>query len=745
MRVYIRIVFTLMFVPVFANHAESGEEVWIDGNSFYKSIKHQKQSTLYFNEWSIHVNQFLDDDDYYVALQLSDAFDPLPTDNITLPSLQTLAAIGDEEIRKEYYRFFESFGRSNGINYMVLPDTAGYSVFEKEVLQEASAHSPFYFLNRSFLSYSLPESKKEFENEAEEKPTIWIAEQDESTKKLNKWGSKLGKDDRFSFYERLRNSRKVEFIPTYELPFSLARSIYSSSIVAIDTEQRLPIRDHVITYLGSDSQLKKRLEQYAQVLDYRSAGVTTIVDLRNQQESTLAEDIVLKNQAGNEERSSLIIPEIEFGGLDILIAKMLFGSHAIIGRSDHPFSKRIQNQKYLGYTDPSWEGMSDLYLQQMDTLAADAIKKFATPGIQLAVVKNGSLVVERSYGHFTYDSLQMVNNNTLYDIASITKVIGTLPAIALLVDQRKISLDDSLSIHLPEFSKSNKSQITIRQLLAHNAGLLSYVPFWSMMMGGDRLDAFYYKTPEDEANDIRTYGLEPHPSMLDSLKSFIVKSKLIKNPGEYNYSDLGFMILHLVVEQVSGMPFDKFLTKNFYQPMDLKNTFFNPKVNGLSLKNIAPTEYDQRYRNYQVWGEVHDRNALVFGGVAGHAGLFSNATDIAKMMSMFLNNGYYGGKSYLSKETLDQFNFRHFENNRRGLGWDKKDGKKDAASSLAGDHSFGHTGFTGTMVWADPEEDLIYVFLSNRIYPDANNWKLGELNTRTNIHEVIYHSLKNSP
>lgn len=745
MRVYIRIVFMLLFVPVFASDAENREEVWIDGNSFYKSIKHQKQSTLYFERWSDFITQFLEDEDYYVALQLNETFDPLPTDGITLPSLRTLAAIGDQDLRKDYYRFLESFGRANGIHHMVLPDSVGFSKYEREVIREAGSHSPFYFLSHSFLSHSLPDSKREFENEAEEKPTIWIAGQDESTKKLNRWGNKLSDDSRFSFYAQLRESKKVEFIPAYELPLSLTRSLYTSSIAAIDGDQRLPIRTKAVSYLGTDRHLKARLQKYAQVLDHRVDGVIAIVDQRDGQSATESDDIVIKKRMSSEDLSTLIIPDIDLIGQDAIIAKMLFGAEGISGRADHPNARQIANHKFLGYSDPYWEGLDDLHLQWVDSLAAHAIRKYATPGMQLAVVKNGSVVMERSYGYFTYDSIQPVSTNTIYDIASITKVVGTLPAVALLVDQGQIQLDDSLSVHLPEFSKSNKAQVTIRQLLAHNAGLLSYVPFWSMMMDGDRLDAFYYKTPEDEANDIRTYGLEPHPSMLDSLKSFIVKSKLIKNPGEYNYSDLGFMILHLLVEKVSGMSFDQFLTQNFYRPMGMESTYFNPKSGGISFRNIAPTEYDMRYRNYQVWGEVHDRNALVFGGVAGHAGLFSNATDLAKMMSMFINGGYYGGKSYLSKETLDQFNFRHFENNRRGLGWDKKDGKKDSASSLASDRSFGHTGFTGTMVWADPEEDLIFVFLSNRIYPDANNWKLGELNTRTQMHDVIYQSLKNSP
>ncbi|MEO9482607.1 MAG: serine hydrolase [Ekhidna sp.] len=742
MRVYCLI---LAFVcsSVFAKEAEINEGVWIDGNSFYKSIKHKKKSTIYFSDWSVYVDQFLADEDYYVAVQLDKSFNPLLNTEISLPSLTTIAAIADKKLRLEYFGFLESFGRTKGVNHMVLPDTAGFTLLEKEVLKEANEHSPFYFVSKSSLSHSIPDSKKAFESETMDQPTIWVAEQDHNISKLKRWSNKLTSEAIAAFYDQLRKSKDEKFIPVYALPSSLSNSIFSLSVVAIDRYRQLPLRDETITYLGIDRELRSRLKQYANVLDYRMPGVRCLVDRREYRMDLEAGDIAIQYGLSTDIETALSLPEISIDNMDVSIAKMLFGSHEMRGRASHPYARSIRDFSYLGYSDPDIEGFNANHLNRIDSLAAEAIKKLATPGIQLAVVRNGTLIAEKTYGYFTYDSLHEVSKNTVYDIASITKVIATLPAIALLIDQGKISLDDSLSMHLDAFKSSNKSSVSIRQLLSHNAGLLSYVPFWSMMMDGDRLDAFYYKTPEDEKNDVRTYGLEPDPSMADSLKSFIVKSKLIKNPQEYRYSDLGFMILHLLVEQVSGMPFEEFLVTNFYQPMGLSSTTFNPIRKGISPQDITPTEYDNRYRNYQVWGEVHDRNALVFGGAAGHAGLFSTATDLAKMMYMFMNDGYYGGRQYLSSATIDQLNVRYFEKNRRGLGWDKKDGKKDSASSLASDRSYGHTGFTGTMVWADPEEDLIYVFLSNRIYPDANNRRLMELNTRTHIHDVIYQALEN--
>lgn len=740
MRRIIAIGFILIGHFAFSSEIEWSEGIWIDGSALYSTDAPSKGATLFFNSWSEEVADFAKAKSYYVALQLDSSLDPLPLDDLSLPSLKMLSTIADDSLVNVYFDFLEEFGRSNGFSYLVLPEVIDLTELEKKVIRTANAHSPYYFLHRSSLSHTLPNSKREFEEEPTF--TIWIAETEQNTNKLNRWNRKADGTNRSSFYEGLEKAKLIQQPIINEYSEELAKALFTKSVVAIDPYGKFPLRNRKISYLGFDQALKKRLAQYAEVVEEKREGVQAIVDLRHGWEGEFSnEDIILSNLNERIGTTSLLLPPTS-KSYDVLICKMLFGAMSIEGQSEHLNNRKINNLHYLGFSDPENEKMNAQHLGWVDSLAADAIRRFATPGIQVAVVKNGSLVLEKSYGHYSYDSLMPVSNETLYDIASLTKVIATLPAIALLVDQGKINLDDSISMHLPRFIASNKSHVTIKQLLSHNGGLRSYIPFWKMMIDGDRLDPFYYKTAENEANDKRTYGIEPHPGLLDTLKSFIVKSDLIKNTQNYNYSDLGYMVLHLLVESVSGQSFDEFLSENFYHPMELVRTTFNPREKGYSFENIAPTENDQRYRNGQIWGEVHDRNAHVFGGVAGHAGLFSNASDLAKMMSMMLNDGYYGGIQYISKETLDQFNIRYFERNRRGLGWDKKDGKRDSASELAGDRSFGHTGFTGTMVWADPDTDLIYIFLSNRIYPDAENWKLGELNTRTNIHDVIYQSFR---
>jgi len=738
MRSITALILIMLTVRSLAGEVELVNEVWIDGSSFYKSISHKKQSTIYFENWDFYAQQFLDDEDYHVALQLNTAFDPLPEDEVALPNLTTLAAISSESILMEYLSFLERFGRTKGINFMVLPDTIGLSNFEKQVLRKARIKSAYYFLDRSFLSREVPETKKEFEGLDHTIPTIWLTTQDHNFSRIRKWSAKKSKRQEGIFVESLKRSIELSFIPAYDLPESLKKDLVRNGVIAIDNFNRLPLKSKELVYLGDDEELKYWLSRYAKVYENTRPGVQRIVDLRGGQQQFGSEDIVLSQQVLEKEVSQLIVP-LNYEGIEMDLGKMLFGGLEIKGR--HPEAHMIRDHHVITYAESEWEGLSDTFKRKLDSISQHAITNFATPGIQLAVVKNGSMVFDKSYGYYSYDSMKQVESKTLYDLASLTKVIATLPAIAYLVDQGLIALEDSVGKHLPDFVGSNKSSITIKQLLAHQGGLKSYIPFWSMMMDGDRLDAFYYKTPEDEALDRRSYGYEPDPVLLDTLKRYIIKSKLIKNKESYNYSDLGFMILHMIVEKVADQPLDEFLKDKFYGPMGLENLCFNPINQGVIHESITPTEYDERFRDYQVWGEVHDRNAAVFGGVAGHAGLFSNAADLAKMMSMLLNDGVYGGRRYLSAEVLKKFNLRYYDENRRGLGWDKKDGNKDSASPYASDQSFGHTGFTGTMVWADPVEDLIFIFLSNRIYPDANNWRLSDYNTRTEMHNAIYEAI----
>lgn len=724
----------------FAGDLTSKAVIWYDGLSFYKPLNRTKEPTVFFQKWDRSILEFLDDKDYRVALQLDHSLDPNPEDQHVLFGLTTLSSIEEESLISDYLSFLEDYGRSNNLDYLVLPDTIGLNYLEKRVLRMANERAPNYFIENSLTSKEIPQSKRDLTSTA---PLIWIVNQSVNAAKLSRWSKKMPHDFYKSFIKEARKKKAIS--NSLDLYDRLVKDISQKGVVAIDFHEQLPISSEAVIYFGSDDQLRQRLAQYVEVYDRpQSVDYPVILDRRAGYEGKIFgnEIIIDFNTASLEENATGLLLPSEHEQDDIFLAKMLFGAQEIVGKSTIPGSRMIQKKGFIGYADPHYEGLDESQLVQLEQYVDEAIKSYATPGSQLSVIKNGSIVLEKSYGHFTYDSLKKLSNADIFDLASITKVVATLPAIALLIDQGKVSLEDSLALHLDDFRDSNKSHVTIKQLLAHNGGIRSYIPFWRRAMSGDRLDAFYYKSKEDQERDIRSYGLEPHPALKDSLKNWIQKSDLIKNQDKYNYSDLGYMILHMVVESVSGQPFDEFLDENFYQPMELDMTF-NPRKKGFDLAHIVPTEFDERYRREQVWGEVHDRNAHAFGGVAGHAGLFSNSSDLAKMMFMMSNGGFYNGKQYLKKETLDTFNFRYFQNNRRGLGWDKKDGIRDSASALASDSSYGHTGFTGTMVWADPENDLIFVFLSNRIYPDANNSKLMELNTRSEIHDVIYQSILN--
>lgn len=731
----------LVISILFSFAGEKGSEaiIWYDGATFYKPLNKKKSATIYFSKWESSIRQFVTDENYRVALQLDREMNPNPDNDLELPNIQHLSAISDETLVVDYLRFLEKYGRTNGFKHLVLPDTASLGIFEKEVIFLANKTSPFFFVLNSTISDDLPESKKAMKTDH---PVVWVSRQSYDSRKLKKWTKAIGNNFDESFYDGI--AADEDYVRITSLPEQLRRRLFKKGAIVVDKEGRLPIRSEAIVYQGKDENLRERLSDYVTVYDrLQVKELPIILDRRNGFDGKLFgnEIIIDFTEAGDSTDNSSILVPARFEHDEIIISKMLFGALSVSGRSEIDGVKEIEEQGVVGYSSAEYEGLKE-EIQWVDDVAKIGIEKYATPGIQLSVVKNGSVVYEKSYGHFTYDSLKAVENSTLYDLASVTKVIATLPAIALLVDQGKIKLDDPIGKHLPDFSGSNKSHVTIKQLLAHNGGIKSYIPFWKRAMRGDRLNSFFYKTTEDEVNDVRSYGIEYHPSMRDSLKSWLRRSDLISKPEKYKYSDLGYMILHMLVETVAEKPFDQFLSENFYEPMGL-NIGFNPSAKGISKTNIAPTEYDHLFRDNQVWGEVHDRNAHIFGGVSGHAGLFSNATDLAKMMYMLSNDGYYSGKQYLKKETLDLFNARYFPNNRRGLGWDKKDWRRDGASSQATDSSFGHTGFTGTMVWADPEKELIYVFLSNRIYPDSKNEKLMKLNIRTEIHDVIYESIIN--
>lgn len=404
--------------------------------------------------------------------------------------------------------------------------------------------------------------------------------------------------------------------------------------------------------------------------------------------------------------------------------------------------------KRLAYSTPEMQQMDSRVLKKIDDIVQEAISRSSTPGCQILVARNGSVIMEKGYGYYTYDSIMKVDARTIYDLASITKVAATNQAIMKLIEEGKIHLDSTLSTYLPELVGTNKGPLLIKDVLAHKSGLRAFYPFWrNTIEDKEQILHYYDDKPGGVHSQTVAYGMFAAPVLVDSLWQWTIETKLRKKrnryqPYDYKYSDLGFYILQVLVERITELPLDVYVNNTFYKPMGMSTLTFNPLCK-FPLKRIAPTALDMDFRHVLVWGTVHDEIAAMRGGVSGHAGLFGNAHDIAKIMQMQLQNGYYGGKQYLKKETVDKFREQQSSESRRGLGWDKpeKGDEYNPASRYASFDSFGHSGFTGTVSWADPTFNLVFVFLSNRIYPDMDNNKLSDLNVRKRIQDIVYESM----
>lgn len=396
--------------------------------------------------------------------------------------------------------------------------------------------------------------------------------------------------------------------------------------------------------------------------------------------------------------------------------------------------------KNLRYGRASEVGLNETKLQEIDRFVNTAIKNKYTPGAQVLVARNGKIVYNKSFGTMSYNDKTPVTNQTIYDLASLTKILGTLPMVMKMYDDGKLRFDQKLGDLLPEFKKTNKANITVKELLTHNSGLVAWIPFYKETLdanGKPRTD-LYHKTFTNDFNLQINDNLYLKSTYKKIIFETIAESKLGKK--EYKYSDLNFILLAEIVERAYKKPLNELVNDYFYKKIDANNLTYLPQTK-FDVSQIAPTEIDNYYRYTTVQGYVHDMGAAMFGGVAGHAGVFGNALDVAKMMQLFLDGGVFNGERLLSQKTINDFNTCYYckEGNRRGAGFDKPQlGENGPTCGCASMKSFGHTGFTGTMAWADPENHLIYVFLSNRTYPNANDNKLSKANTREDIQQVIY-------
>jgi CubicO group peptidase (beta-lactamase class C family) len=390
-------------------------------------------------------------------------------------------------------------------------------------------------------------------------------------------------------------------------------------------------------------------------------------------------------------------------------------------------------------------------LQRIDSIAQAAIAGDATPGAQVLVARHGKIVFQKAYGHHSYVKQQPVTDSSLYDVASLTKVMATLPMVMWLQEQGKVHLDSSLGTYLPDVRGSNKADMKIKDILTHQAGLMAFIPFWDYVTDKGQYDSVYLSNTLTERHTVEIApNLYAITGIEDSVWRWTVDSRLTirsKRNGmhRYFYSDLGFYLMKKLVEYQTGQPLAAIADSIFYRPLGLRYTTYHP-LRKWHMSRIAPTEMDIYYRKSLVHGTVHDPGAALMGGMGGHAGLFSTAYDLAVLMQMHLQGGYYGGRRYLSSQTEALFNTQPYDyhQNRLAIGWDKPplNGQVGNTASACSPATFGHTGFTGTGAWADPETGLVYIFLSNRVHPFSGNRKLLRDNVRSKIQQTLYDAIE---
>ncbi|MEA3450952.1 MAG: serine hydrolase [Bacteroidota bacterium] len=400
------------------------------------------------------------------------------------------------------------------------------------------------------------------------------------------------------------------------------------------------------------------------------------------------------------------------------------------------------------YTIPAELGLDSVFIfQKIDSIANFAVSVGATPGCEIFVAKNQKVFLHKSYGFHTYDSIVKVKNTDLYDLASITKIAASAPSLMLLNQNDKIDLKDKFSKYWCPFIFSNKNDLTFLDAMCHQGQLYPWIPFWKNTLDENKeLSSKIFSKESTRKFSVKVAeNLFINKKYVKQIYREIKKSELLEEK-KYKYSDLSFYIYPEIVEKISNQSFDFFLNENFYSKLGANTLIFNP-LSKYSKKQIVPTEYDKFYRKQLLHGYVHDEGASMLGGISGHAGLFGNANDLAKLMQMYLNYGEYGDLRYINEEVLRQWTSYQFRdnNNRRGIIFDKplltKKGRGTPSPS-ASDLSFGHSGFTGTFAWVDPQNGLLFIFLSNRVYPTRANKKLLKYNIRTNIHQVFYDAIE---
>ncbi|TXK73495.1 glycoside hydrolase family 3 N-terminal domain-containing protein [Mesonia sp. K4-1] len=545
----------------------------------------------------------------------------------------------------------------------------------------------------------------------------------------------FGEDSGNSFYHQLQKYTQVDRVSSEHLGDLLEKlQSYNYVIVGHHTSNENPWKSYQFT----DKELVwlYEISRLNTTVLASFARPYSILDLKS---TTNLEGIILGYQ--NSEIGQKKVAQILFGAIGAE------GKLPVSVGDNFPEGTRYITKplKRLSYGLPETVGMSSAYLHKIDSLAQSVVDQEMAPGVQLLVAKKGRVVYQKNFGYHTYEKTIPVSDSTVYDLASLTKILASLPLIMELKENGTVDLNTRLKEILPELEGTNKANISLKEMLSHYARLQAWIPFYVATLDKETKKASvkYFRPQPDKVFSIKVADdFYMRNDINDSIFKQITDSDLRKRK-EYKYSDLPYYILKKYLEEHYKSSLHQLTQEKIYENLGANYMGYLP-LERFKADQIPPTEVDDYWRDQKVQGYVHDQGAAMLGGVGGHAGLFSNSNDVAKIMQMYLNNGYYGGKRYFNEETIHAFNTCYYceDEVRRGVGFDKPQlGTVGPTCGCISMKSFGHSGFTGTYAWADPEEEIVYVFLSNRTFPDATNRKLISEDIRTKIQRLIYESI----
>ena len=545
----------------------------------------------------------------------------------------------------------------------------------------------------------------------------------------------LGDDDGSSFLNRINRHGVIKRIDLRSLGKDIINKLegFDKVIISFHRKDDNPYRSE--KFFKSDIELIKSIAKHKKVVLNIFVKPYALKDL----EEVSGIDALIVSYQNNPFCQELSADKIF--GLDPYEGNLPVSASSKYKAGDGIFLDVINNLKY---SSPSSLGFDQNKLKKIDHLAKVAIDSLMTPGLQIFISRKGKVIYNKSFGYHTYKKDVKVENEHIYDLASLTKILAALPVIITEVDIGELNIEDTLGELIEEYKNSNKSDITVKEVLSHYARLTPWIPFYKETLGNNLIPRkkFYRKSSTKKFSIPVSKNLYLKSNYLKKIDKIVKKSPLL-DTLEYRYSDLAYFIMKKYFDNKYQKSLQELVYDRIYKPLGLNRTMYNP-AEKIPLEQIVPSELDTYFRHSELRGYVHDMGAAMQNGVGGHAGLFSNAYEVGVLMQMYLKKGRFNGKKFFNEDTFDLFNKCYYceKGNRRGIGFDKPqlEGRGSTCGCVSSE-SFGHMGFTGTYAWADPKEEIVYVFLSNRTYPTMKNNLLGDHDIRTRIQRLIYDAL----